>query len=108
MPSDHSADPFSTFLNATNRQVSVGHRSAGPGRSTDALPPLATLVLRALHGRPRTPVGELRAELGLTTLQIAEAVAVLQRLELVEVTPTDADEAVQLSDAGRDFLEGAR
>ncbi|MGW4022497.1 MarR family transcriptional regulator [Streptomyces sp. NPDC005009] len=108
MSRDHSADPFSTFLNATSRQVSVGRTPAGPARSTEALPPLAALVLRAVHGRPRTAIGELRAELGLTTLQIAEAVAVLQRLELIEVTPTDADEAVELSSAGRDFLEGIR
>ncbi|MFI1422713.1 MarR family transcriptional regulator [Streptomyces sp. NPDC020731] len=108
MSRDHSADPFSTFLNATNRQVSVGRTPTGPARSTDALPPLATLVLRALHGRPRTAVGELRTELGLSTLRIAEAVAVLQRLELVEVTPAGADEAVELNDAGREFVEGAR
>lgn len=108
MSRDHSVDPFSTFLDATSRQFPSGRAPAGDARSTDALPPHATRVVRALDGRSRTAVGELRAELGLTTLQIAEAVEVLRRLELVEVIPAGTDEALELTAAGRRFVDGAR
>ncbi|MFE0448396.1 hypothetical protein ACWDUB_04955 [Streptomyces fungicidicus] len=108
MSRDSSADPFSTFLNATNHQVVHGGSSAGPVRSTDALPPVAMLLIRALDGRPRTAVGELRIELGLTTLQIAEAVEVLRRLSLVEVVAGGGDEVLELTSSGQDFVDGTR
>ncbi|MFG2511025.1 hypothetical protein [Streptomyces sp. NPDC048584] len=108
MSRDSSVDPFSTFLNATNRQVTHGGSPAGPGRSTEALPPAATRVIQALYGRPRTAVGDLRVGLGLTTLQIAEAVEVLRRLSLVEVIAAGADEAVEITPSGRDFVDGTR
>lgn len=108
MSRDHSADPFSTFLNATNRQFSVGQSPAEPMRSTDALPPVTMRVIQALYGRPPTVVGELRVELGLTTLQIAEAVEMLRRLSLVEVIAAGPDEVLELTPAGNEFVDGTR
>ncbi|MEU9353244.1 helix-turn-helix domain-containing protein [Streptomyces griseoloalbus] len=108
MSRDHSVDPFSAFLDATSRRSPSGQVPSGAARSTDALPPHATRVVRALDGRPRTAVGELRAELGLSTLRIAEAVEVLRRLELVEVIPDGTDETLELTAAGRRFVEESR
>ncbi|GGV71913.1 hypothetical protein GCM10010294_31710 [Streptomyces griseoloalbus] len=108
MSKDHSVDPFSTFLDATSRRSPSAQVPSGAARPTDALPPHAARVVRALDGRPRTAVGELRSELGFTTLQIAEAVEVLRRLELIEVIPEGTDEALELTAAGRRFAEGSR
>lgn len=107
MSRDHSADPFSTFLNATIHQSStgIGNASSARNHSTDPLPPAPTQVLRALHGERRVPVGDLRVELGLTTLQIAEAVSLLSRLDLVRVVPADTDEVVVITAAGEDLIE---
>lgn len=105
MSREHSADPFSTFLKATTHQIPSGHAQSG-ARSTEPLPPVATVVLHALRGRTRALVGELRVELGLTTLRIAEAVAVLQRLQLVEVVPAGSDEAVEITAAGAELIDG--
>ncbi|MET7290999.1 hypothetical protein ABZS79_02380 [Streptomyces griseoloalbus] len=108
MSRDNSADPFSAFLNATNRRTSDGRAPDGSARSTDPLPPVVMAVLFALHGRPVRAVGELRVEFGLTTMQIAHVVAMLVHLELVECVPAGGDEALKLTDAGRKLIQEAQ
>ncbi|MFF4752136.1 hypothetical protein ACWD5R_10575 [Streptomyces sp. NPDC002514] len=103
MSREHSADPFSTFLNATNRSAA----SPGPdqGQSTPPLPPVASSVLRALPGTAHAQVGRVGGDLGLTTLQIADAVSLLVRLELVVVGRDGTDDTVELTAKGRALLE---
>ncbi|MFE6051665.1 hypothetical protein ACFQ6N_12950 [Kitasatospora sp. NPDC056446] len=110
MSQDRSADPFSTFLNSTGRQVSAGqqHISVGGGvsdASTDAVPPVAVRVLVELLRRPRTPLAELRVTTGLTTLEIAEVVSMLLRLGLVEARRDGGDDEVELTPRGRALLD---
>ncbi|MFE9611224.1 hypothetical protein [Streptomyces sp. NPDC006012] len=102
MSKEHSADPFSTFLNATNRPSPSPGPDQGP--STQPLPPVATSVLRALLGKVHAQVGRVGSDLGLTTLQIAEAVSLLARLELVTVGQDGTDDTMELTGKGRELL----
>ncbi|WP_406147900.1 hypothetical protein [Streptomyces sp. NBC_01012] len=102
MSRERSADPFSAFLNATNRQSA--HQAMSRGDSTEPLPPIARTALEALLDRERTPVDELRLTLGLTTRRIADLVTMLNRLGLIEIHQDGIDEELELTARGRALL----
>jgi DNA-binding MarR family transcriptional regulator len=101
-----SADPFSTFLSTADRRISLGNVDDPVTHSNRLTVPSAgeTAVLSVLAGRGDahgTSVADLRREIGLSTLQVANLVAALDERGWVQVRNDGDDETVELTDAGR-------
>lgn len=123
MGQNRSADPWSTFLGSAERSggaqagrwtgPSADERGTAPGHAVDASDRSATepsefgeRVLDALaEESDPVPVERLHERLGLSLLEVADAVRELDRAGLVEVVRSGMDDLIRAT--GRDRRPGA-